>query len=101
MIPVNPRPGLEEIRGLKVYPYLASIGRSVDMVQVFRKSEELPNIAHQAIAIGAKVLWTQIGVVNHEAARIAEGAGLEVIMNRCPKIELNNVFWEPNLKMTA
>ena len=84
MIPINPRPGLEDIRGMRVYPNLASIDRPVDMVEVFRKSEDLYGIAEQAIAIGAKVLWGQIGVINHEAARIAEDAGLKVVMDRCP-----------------
>lgn len=88
MIPVNPRPGLTEIRGLKVYPTLASIDRPVDMVEVFRPSKDLMAITQQAIAIGAKVLWAQIGVIDHEAAKLAEEAGLKVVMDRCPKIEL-------------
>ena len=71
MIPINPRPGLADIRGMKVYPNLSSIDRPVDMVEVFRKSEDLYGIAEQAIAIGAKVLWGQIGVINHDAARLA------------------------------
>ena len=99
MIPINPRPGLEDIRGMKVYPDLASIDRSVDMVEVFRKSEDLNGIAEQAIAIGAKVLWGQIGVINHDAARLAEDAGLKVVMNRCPKIELFRPFWKPKLHL--
>ena len=99
MIPINPRPGLEEIRGLKVYPTLASVDRPVDMVEVFRKPEDLYGIAQEAIAIGAKVLWGQIGVVDHEAARLAEDAGLKVVMNRCPKIELFRPFWKPRLDL--
>ena len=99
MIPINPRPGLEEIRGLKVYPNLAAIDRPVDMVEVFRKSEDLYGIAEEAIAIGARVLWGQIGVVNHDAARLAEEAGLKVVMNRCPKIELFRPFWKPKLHL--
>ena len=99
MIPINPRPGLEDIRGMKVYPDLASIDRPVDMVEVFRKSEDLYGIAEQAIAIGAKVLWGQIGVINHDAARLAEGAGLKVVMDRCPKIELFRPFWKPKLHL--
>ena len=99
MIPINPRPGLEEIRGLKVYPNLAAIDRPVDMVEVFRKPEDLYGIAEEAIAIGAKVLWGQIGVVNHDAARLAEEAGLKVVMNRCPKIELFRPFWKPKLHL--
>ena len=97
MIPINPRPGLGSIRGLKVYPNLASVDRAVDMVEVFRKSEDLYDIARQAIDIGAKVLWGQIGVVDHDAAHLAEEAGLKVVMDRCPKIELFRPFWKPKL----
>ena len=96
MIPVNPKPEITEIRDLKVYPNLAAIDRPVDMVEVFRKSEDLYGVAEEAIAIGAKVLWGQIGVINHDAARLAEEAGLKVVMNRCPKIELFRPFWKPN-----
>ena len=99
MIPINPRTGLEEIRGLKVYPNLAAVDRPVDMVEVFRKPEDLYGIAEEAIAIGAKVLWGQIGVVDHAAARLAEEAGLKVVMNRCPKIELFRPFWKPKLDL--
>ena len=99
MIPVNPRPGLAEIRGLKVYPTLAAIDRPVDMVEVFRRPEDLYSIAQEAIAIGAKVLWGQIGVVNPQAARLAEEAGLRVVMDRCPKIELFRPFWKPRLDL--
>ena len=99
MIPINPRPGLEEIRGLKVYPSLAAIDRPVDMVEVFRKPKDLYGISEEAIAIGAKVLWGQIGVINHDAARLAEEAGLKVVMNRCPKIELFRPFWKPKLHL--
>ena len=100
MIPVNPGMEGESIRGLKVYPTLASIDQPVDMVQVFRRAEELPGIAREAVAIGANVLWGQIGVFNEEAARIAEDAGLTVVMNRCPKIELFRPFWKPKLHLT-
>ena len=97
MIPVNPRPELKEIRGLKVYSSLDKIDRPVDMVEVFRKPEDLYGIAKEAIAIDAKVLWGQIGVINYDAARLAEEAGLKVVMNRCPKIELFRPFWKPRL----
>jgi len=99
MIPVNPRPDITEIRGLKVYPNLKSIDRPVDMVEVFRKPEDLYEIAKEAIEINAKVLWGQIGVINDEAARLAEDAGLKVVMNRCPKIELFRPFWKPRLDL--
>jgi predicted CoA-binding protein len=99
IIPINPRPGLEDIRGLKVYPSLAEVDRQIDMVDVFRKPEDLPDVARQAIEVGAKVLWGQIGVINHEAARLAEDAGMKVVMNRCPKIELFRPFWTPKLHL--
>jgi predicted CoA-binding protein len=99
MIPVNPNLVVTSIRGLKVYPTLESIDRPVDMVQVFRNPEELPQIAREAVAIGAKVLWGQLGVRNDEAARIAEDAGLKVVMDRCPKIELFRPFWKPKLHL--
>ena len=100
MIPVNPRPGLKEIRGMKVYPALNAIKRPVDMVEVFRKSEDLMSITEEAITIGAKVLWGQIGVVDFDAAKLAEEAGLQVVMNRCPKIELFRPFWKPKLHLS-
>jgi predicted CoA-binding protein len=99
MIPVNPNTAVTSIRGLKVYPTLKSIDRPVDMVQVFRNPEELPQIARDAVAIGAKVLWGQLGVRNDDAARIAEDAGLKVVMDRCPKIELFRPFWKPKLHL--
>ena len=99
MIPVNPRPDVTEIRGLKVYPSLADIDRPVDMVEVFRRAEDLPDVAQEAVAIGAKVLWGQIGVTHPDAARIAEDAGMKVVMNRCPKIELFRPFWKPKLNL--
>ena len=99
MIPINTRPGLTEIRGLKVYPSLKEIDRPVDMVEVFRKPEDLYEIAKEAIAINAKVLWGKIGVINNDAAKLAEDAGLKVVMNRCPKIELFRPFWKPRLDL--
>ena len=91
VIPINPRPGLEEIAGLKVYPDLAAVDRPVDMVDVFRKPEHLMAVATDAIAIKAKVLWGQLGVVDDEAAKLAHEAGLKVVMDRCPKIELDRM----------
>ncbi|ETW14109.1 CoA-binding domain-containing protein [Roseivivax marinus] len=99
MIPVNPNPAVTEIRGLPVYRSLADIDRPVDMVEVFRPKEELYVIAEQAIAIGAKVLWAQIDVYDDRAARLAEDAGLKVVMDRCPKIELFRPFWKPRLDL--
>ncbi len=100
MIPVNPREAGNEIRGLSVVGSLADIDEPVDMVEVFRNSDALLGIAEESIAIGAKVLWGQIGVYNEEAARLAEAAGLRVVMNRCPKIELFRPFWKPKLNQT-
>ena len=100
MIPVNPREAGNEIRGLNVVASLADIEEPVDMVQVFRASEALPGVAKEAVEIGAKVLWGQIGVYSEEAAKIAEDAGLRVVMDRCPKIELFRPFWKPKLNQT-
>lgn len=97
MIPVNPRLAGSEIRGLKVHASLADIPEPIDMVQVFRDKSALYGIAEEAIAVGAKVLWGQIGVIDPEAARLAEAAGLKVVMNKCPKIELFRPFWKPRL----
>jgi len=97
MIPVNPMEAGKEIRGLPVYESLSAIDRPVDMVQVFRTSDAALDVTREAIDIGAKVIWMQIGVRNDEAARLAEQAGLKVVMNRCPKIELFRPFWKPRL----
>ena len=78
---------------------MAEIDRPVDMVEVFRRPEDLLDVAKEAVAIGAKVLWGQIGVRNDEAARIAEDAGMQVVMDRCPKIELFRPFWKPKLHL--
>ena len=99
MLPVNPSLAGSKIRGLKVFPSLISINKNVDMVQVFRKAEDLPTVAKEAVEIGAKVLWGQIGVKHPEAAKIAEDAGMKVVMNRCPKIELFRPFWKPKLNL--
>ena len=97
MIPVNPEEAGKEIRGLKCYETLTSIERPVDMVEVFRSSDAAYQVTEEAIAIGAAVIWMQIGVRNDAAARLAEAAGLKVVMNRCPKIELFRPFWKPRL----
>ena len=99
MLPVNPNPKVTEIRGIKVYHSLEEIDRPVDMVEVFRPKEEFYGIAEQAIAIGAKVLWGQIDVYDDRAAKLAEDAGLKVVMDRCPKIELFRPFWKPRLDL--
>ena len=85
IIPVNPR--YAEVLGQKCFPDLRAIPEAVDIVDCFRKPGEIMRIADDAIAIGAKVLWMQLGVVNEEAAQRASAAGLDVVMNRCVKIE--------------
>lgn len=99
ILPVNPNPKVKEIRGLKVYRSLEEIDKPVDMVDVFRPKEELFGFAEKAIAINAKVLWGQIGVYDDDAAKLAKAAGLKVVMNRCPKIELFRPFWKPRLDL--
>ena len=90
IIPVNPR--YASILGERSFPRLEDIGEPVDMVDVFRKPADVPPIAASAVAIGAKCLWQQIGVVNLEADRIARAAGLDSVMDRCVKIEHARLF---------
>lgn len=86
--PVNPGLTGQQLLGRTVYADLASVPVAIDMVDVFRQSQYLPDIVEQAIAAGAKTLWTQLGVVDASAAAKAESAGLAVVMDRCPAIEL-------------
>jgi predicted CoA-binding protein len=90
VIPVNP--AYPEVLGEKCYASLRDIPEKVDIVDCFRKSEEIPAIAADAVAIGAKVLWMQLGVINHDAAATARAAGLDVVMDRCVKIEHARLF---------
>jgi len=90
VIPVNPR--YKEILGQKCYASLRDIPEKVDLVDVFRKTSDVMPIAEDAIAIGARVLWQQIGVKNAEAAEKARAAGLEAVMDRCVKIEHGRLF---------
>jgi predicted CoA-binding protein len=90
VIPVNP--GATEILGQKCYPDLAAIPFKVDLVDVFRKPEDVGPIADEAIRIGAKCLWLQLGVIHREAAERASAAGLDVVMDRCVKIEYARLF---------
>lgn len=85
VFPVNPREA--EILGLRCYPSLAEAPRPVEIVDIFRESSAVPGIVEEAISVGAKVVWMQLGVVNEQAAERALGAGLEVVMDRCVKIE--------------
>ncbi|SHG52766.1 CoA-binding protein [Cognatishimia maritima] len=90
VIPVNPGHAGKEIFGTTIRASLADIDEQVDMVDVFRRSEALAEVVDDALTNlpGLQTIWTQLGVVDHEAAAKAEGAGLTVIMNRCPKIEI-------------
>jgi len=90
IIPVNPRYG--EVLGEKCFDSLKKIKEKVDMVDVFRKTQDVMPVAEEAIAIGAKVLWQQLGVKNEAAAARARAAGLEAVMDRCMKIEHGRLF---------
>jgi len=88
VIPVNPRITGEHVHGEFVWRELAQIGEPIDLVDVFRKSSEVGPVVDDAIAAGAKAVWMQLGVIDEAAAARAEAAGLKVVMDRCPKIEI-------------
>ncbi len=90
IIPVNPR--YEEVLGQKCYPDLASIPTPVDIVDLFQKTERIPPFVDAAIAINARLVWMQLGIIHEQAAEKARNAGLEVIMDRCMKIEYARLF---------
>lgn len=90
VIPVNP--AYQQVLGEKCYASLKDVPEKIDMVDCFRKAEEIPALAEDAIAIGAKCLWMQLGVVNEAAAARARAAGMDVIMDRCVKIEHGRLF---------
>jgi predicted CoA-binding protein len=96
MIPVNPGQAGGELLGQKVYATLAEIPEPVDMVDIFRNSDAVPGVVREALALNPKprVIWMQLGVRNDAAATLAEGAGLQVVMNRCPKIEYGRLSSE-------
>ncbi len=89
IIPVNPT--LTEWKGKRCYPDLKSIPEKVDVVDIFRRPEAVPPIVDEAIAIKAKAVWMQLGIVNEEAAAKARAAGIEVVMDKCMKIEYNRL----------
>src|SRR6266513_3881694 len=94
VIPVNPGIAGQELLGEKVYAGLRDIPDPIDMVDVFRPAADAPKIVKDAIAIGAPVVWMQLGIRNDEAAALGEAAGIEIIMNRCPKIEFGRLAGE-------
>jgi predicted CoA-binding protein len=95
VIPVNPQlppDALMDALGESCYPDLASIPEAVEFVDVFRRSEFVAEVAEQAIAKGARILWCQLGVIDFDAARRTQAAGLTVVMDRCPAIEYRRLF---------
>src|SRR5690348_3234188 len=88
VLPVNPQITGEHVHGEFVWRELAQIGVPIDIVDIFRRPDAAGEAVDQAIFIGAKAVWMQLGVINEEAAASAEAAGLKVVMNRCPKIEI-------------
>ena len=96
VFPVNPNEEGSSVLGLNFYPNLSSIQQPIDMVDVFRTSDAVFEIAEEAIKIKAKVLWMQLEIINNDAANLAEAAGLKVVMNRCPKKEFKNLICTSN-----
>ena len=92
VIPVNPVAAGTTILGETVYASLADIGEPIDMVDVFRRAEDTPPVAEEAVAVGAKSLWLQLGIASDEAAAIAVKGGLDVVMDRCTVIEVERLL---------
>lgn len=88
VIPVNPQITGEHIHGEFVFRDLHQLGLPIDIVDVFRRAQAAGEAVDEAIAVGAKAVWLQMGVINHEAAARAEAAGLKVVMDRCPKVDI-------------
>lgn len=88
VIPVSPKVAGKTLLGQQGYATLADVPKKIDMVDVFRNSEAVWGVAQEAIAVGAKTLWMQLGVINEQAAVLAQNAGLSVVMDKCPAIEI-------------
>lgn len=91
--PVNPNEVDNKILGMRCYPNLKSIDEEIDMVDIFRSREAVLEITNESIEINAKVIWMQLDIIHEEAAEIAKKHGLKVVMDRCPKIELEKPYW--------
>lgn len=98
IIPVNPN--ADEVLGERSYPSLRDLPEPVDMVDVFRRPEYVPDVAREAVEIGAKALWMQIGVINDEAAGMADEGGLQVVMDRCLMVEHGRLMSSPGRRST-
>lgn len=94
VIPVSPKLAGQQLLGQQVYAQLSDIQQSIDMVDVFRNADAAVGIAREAVAIGAKVLWLQIGVISEEAQKIAQEADLQFVMDKCPKQEITSLGLE-------
>ena len=92
VFPINPNQEGKLILGRLCYSDLSSISDQIDMVDIFRAEDAILGVTREAIKIGAKVLWTQLGLINKEASKLAKDAGLKVVMDRCPKIELAKYY---------
>ena len=95
VLPVNPQITGEHVLGEYVWDNLSQLGMPIDIVDIFRRSDAVGPIVDEAIKVGAKAIWMQLGVINAEAAAKAEAAGLKVVMDRCPKIEISRLGLPP------
>ena len=95
VFPINPQITGDHIHGEFIWREMGQIGERIDLVDIFRRSDAVGPIVDEAIAIGARAVWMQLGVINEEAAARAEAAGLKVVMNRCPMIEIPRLGLQP------